>query len=122
MDVVSKFQGNSSSPMPSMNEFAAFALEDGKDVEAGEFAEDAGGIAAVGLQGFLADAVDRGGFTERAGGRRPDACISGRFHLPRAPLATSGPATARQPYRFFRVLTGLPGSEVGADALGISHT
>jgi hypothetical protein len=47
--------------MPSMNEFAAFGLEDGEDVEAGEF-------AAVGLQGFLADAVDGGGFSERAGG------------------------------------------------------
>ena len=44
--------------------------------EAGEFAEDFGGVASVGLQGFLADAVDGGGFAEWAGGTQEGLEIS----------------------------------------------
>lgn len=61
-----------------MNEFAAFGLVDGEDVEAGEFAEDADGTVAVGLQGFLADAVDGGRFAERAGGAQEGRELPGR--------------------------------------------
>ncbi len=55
--------------------------------EVGEFAEDIGGIAAMGLQGFLVDAVDGGGFAERAGGTQEGLEISDRvagdeFHGP----------------------------------------
>ena len=46
--------------------------------EAGEFAKNFGGVATVGLQGFLADAVDGGGFAEWAGGAQEGLEISDR--------------------------------------------
>ena len=46
--------------------------------EVGEFPKNFGGVASVGLQGFLADAVDGGGIAKRTGGAQEGFEISGR--------------------------------------------